>query len=59
MSASERPTARISLFYSYSHKDEGLRDELKAALSGAAAPGDHRRVARPTHRCRDRVGGPD
>jgi hypothetical protein len=39
MSASERPAARISLFYSYSHKDEGLRDELKAALSGLRRQG--------------------
>jgi hypothetical protein len=29
----ERPTAPISLFYSYSHKDEALRDELETHLT--------------------------
>src|SRR3954471_1709733 len=33
MSAPERPAAPISLFYSYSHKDEALRDELETHLS--------------------------
>ena len=29
----ERPAAPVSLFYSYSHKDEALRDELETHLS--------------------------
>src|SRR4051812_50229559 len=29
----ERPAASINLFYSYSHKDEVLRDELETHLS--------------------------
>jgi hypothetical protein len=33
MSAPERPTAPISLFYSYSHKDEVLRKKLETQLS--------------------------
>jgi hypothetical protein len=33
MSASERPAAPISLFYSYSHKDDALRRKLEAHLS--------------------------
>jgi hypothetical protein len=33
MAASERPEAPISLFYSYSHKDEALRKKLETHLS--------------------------
>jgi hypothetical protein len=33
MSASEHPAAPISLFYSYSHKDEALRKKLETHLS--------------------------
>jgi hypothetical protein len=33
MAASERPAAPISLFYSYSHKDEALRAKLEDRLS--------------------------
>src|SRR3954447_7241910 len=33
MSPPDRPAAPISLFYSYSHKDEALRDELETHLS--------------------------
>ena len=33
MADSERPAAPISLFYSYSHKDEALRKKLETHLS--------------------------
>src|SRR5512147_326229 len=33
MPSPERPAVPISLFYSYSHKDEALRDELETHLS--------------------------
>ena len=33
MSASEHPAAPISLFYSYSHKDDALREKLETHLS--------------------------
>jgi hypothetical protein len=39
MSAPERPTAPISLFYSYSHEDEALRKKLEAHLSLLQAEG--------------------
>jgi hypothetical protein len=39
MSAAERPAAPISLFYSYSHKDEALREELGSHLSPLQAEG--------------------
>jgi hypothetical protein len=39
MSASERPTIPISLFYSYSHKDEALRKKLETHLSPLQAEG--------------------
>jgi TIR domain len=39
MSPSERPVAPISLFYSYSHKDEALRNRLEAHLAQLQADG--------------------
>jgi hypothetical protein len=33
MAATERPAAPVSLFYSYSHRDETLREELETHLS--------------------------
>jgi hypothetical protein len=33
MAEPDRPAAPISLFYSYSHKDEALREELETHLS--------------------------
>src|SRR5262245_28141894 len=39
MSAPEHTTAPISLFYSYSHKDEALRKKLEAHLSLLQAEG--------------------
>ena len=57
MSASERPAAPISLFYSYSHKDEALAEGARDPPEPPEAPGGHQRLARPPHRGRDRVGG--
>ena len=52
MSASERPAAPISLFYSYSHKDEALADEARdppeplAGRQGVISGWHDRRIGR-------------
>src|SRR3954451_13883602 len=53
MSPPERPAAPISLFYSSSHKDEALRDELETHLSllrrqGVISSWPDRRIAAGT-----------
>ena len=37
----------IELFYSYSHKDEALKDQLVQSSEQSEAPGGHPRMARP------------
>ena len=59
MPSRHAPQSPVSLFYSYSHKDEALRDELETHLTLLRRQG----VIRGWHDRRirggDRVGGAD
>jgi hypothetical protein len=49
----------IELFYSYSHKDEALKDQLVQSSEQSEAPGGHPRMARPQNRLGHGMGESD
>jgi hypothetical protein len=49
----------IELFYSYSHKDEALKDQLVQSSEQSEAPGGHPRMARPQNRLGHGMGERD